>query len=177
VDRIVASLGPVVAGIDDEDLEQAIVRLLEERGETVATAESATAGGIAARLARVPGTSGVLLGGVAVYATESKTRVLGVEPELIETHGPVSAAVTSELATRARGLFGSDWGIAVTAVAGPSTQGGEEVGTAFWALALPDGQVEVHGRNIPGDRLTVQERLGSAALELLRRRLLDVDAS
>ncbi|MBW3661863.1 MAG: CinA family nicotinamide mononucleotide deamidase-related protein [Actinobacteria bacterium] len=172
VDRIVGSLGPVVAGIDDEDLEQAVVRLLEDRGESVATAESATAGGIAARLARVPGTSGVLKGGVAVYATDSKSRVLGVDPKLIEAHGPVSAEVTSDLAVRVRELFAADWGIGVTGVAGPSTQGGQDVGTAFWAVARPDGEVEVHGRNIPGDRLTVQERLGSAALELLRRRLL-----
>lgn len=176
VDRIVASLGPVVAGVDDEDLEQAVVRLLQDRGESVATAESATAGGIVARLARVPGTSGVLKGGVAVYATDSKSRVLGVDPELIEAHGPVSAEVTSDLALRVRELFASDWGIGVTGVAGPSTQGGAEVGTAFWAVARPDGEVEVHGRTIPGDRLTVQERLGSAALELLRRRLLETGA-
>lgn len=175
VEEVVRALGPAVAGVDDEDLENAVVRLLKERQESIATAESATSGGIAARLARVPGTSGVLKGGVAVYATESKTRVLGVPEELIEEHSPVSEEVTRELAVRVRDVFGSDWGIGVTGVAGPDTQGGNEVGTVYWALAHPDGHVEVHGRVLTGDRLTIQERLGSAALELARRRLLEAE--
>jgi nicotinamide-nucleotide amidase len=173
VEEVVAALGGAVAGLDDEGLEDVVLRLLGDREETVATAESATAGDIAARLGRVPGASHGLHGGIAVYATEVKRDVLGVDPELLDEHGPVSAEVTTELARLARERFRTDWGIGVTGCAGPEPQNGQPVGTAFWALAHPDGHVEVHGRRIPGDRAAVIARLGSAALDLLRRRLLE----
>jgi nicotinamide-nucleotide amidase len=173
VERVVEALGGAVAGLDDEQLEDVVLRLLGDRGETVATAESATAGDIAARLGRVPGASHGLHGGIAVYATQVKRDVLGVDPQVLDEHGPVSAETTLELARLARERFGTDWGIGVTGCAGPEPQNGQPVGTAFWALAHPDGHVEVHGRRIPGDRSAVIARLGSAALDLLRRRLLE----
>lgn len=171
VDEVSRALDGAVAGIDEEDLEAVVIRLLVEQGRTVATAESATAGDIAARLGRVPGASRALLGGVVAYASTSKHEVLGVDQALLERHGPVSAEVTDALARAARERFGADYGVAVTGVAGPEPVGDLEVGTSFWALAHPDGRVEVHGRRIPGDRLRVSLRLGSAALDLLRLRL------
>jgi nicotinamide-nucleotide amidase len=173
VQEVIDALGGAVAGLDDEQLEDVVLRLLGDRGETVATAESATAGDIAARLGRVPGASHGLQGGIAVYATQVKRDVLGVDPAILDEHGPVSAEVTLELARLARERFGTDWGIGVTGCAGPEPQNGQPVGTAFWALAHPDGHAEVHGRRIPGDRTAVIARLGSAALDLLRRRLLE----
>jgi nicotinamide-nucleotide amidase len=172
VDQVAAALGPSVAGLDDESLEAVVVRLLTTRGATLATAESATAGDIAARLGRVPGASAVLVGGAVVYATAAKHDLLGVPTELLDEHGPVSAPVTEVLAAAARARAGADWGVAVTGVAGPDPVGDLPVGTCFWALAHPDGHVEVHGRPIPGDRAQVIARLGSVALDLLRQRLL-----
>ena len=173
LEEVIHALGPGVAGIDEETLEDAVLRLLGSHGQTVATAESATAGDIAARLGKVPGASHGLVGGMAVYATEVKRDVLGVDAQLLETHGPVAEETTEALARRAREVFGADWGIGVTAVAGPTEQNDLPVGTAFWALAHPDGHVEVHGRRVPGSRAQVLARLGSAALDLLRRRLLE----
>jgi nicotinamide-nucleotide amidase len=173
LERVVDALGSAVAGIDDEGLEDVVLRLLGDRGETVATAESATAGGIAARLGTVPGASHGLVGGMAVYATEVKRDVLGVPAAVLDEHGPVAGPTTQELARRAKAVFGADWGIGVTGVAGPTPQNDLPVGTAFWALAHPDGQVEVHGRQIPGSRPQVIARLGTVALDLLRRRLLE----
>ncbi len=173
VDEVVAALGPAVAGIDDEGLEEVVLRLLRAAGQTVASAESATAGAVAARLGRVPGASDALIGGVVVYATRTKQDVLGVDAEVLARHGSVSAEVTEALAVAARARFATDWGLAVTGVAGPASQGDLPVGTAFWALAGPDGASEVHGRRIPGDREQVIARIGTAALDLLRRRLLE----
>ena len=173
VEKVISALGPAVAGIDEEELEDTVLRLLGDRGETVATAESATAGQIAARLGQVPGASHGLVGGMAVYATDVKRGVLGVDPGVLEEHGPVAGPTTQELARRAKELFGADWGIGVTGVAGPDPQNDLPVGTAFWALAHPDGHVEVHGRQIPGSRPQVIARLGTVALDLLRRRLLE----
>ncbi len=171
VDRVVSVLGASVSGIDDIDLETTVVRLLDARGATVATAESATAGSIAARLAGVPGASRVLVGGLVVYRDAAKVRLAGLDAQRLAGDGSVSAATTRELALAARERTGADWGIGATAVAGPGAVDGLAVGTSFWALAAPDGTCEVHERIIPGDRAAIGLRLGSAALDLLRLRL------
>jgi nicotinamide-nucleotide amidase len=172
VDRVVAALGDSVSGVDGDELETTVVRLLTAAGQRVATAESATAGAIAARIARVPGASAVLDGGLVVYRDEAKQRLAGLDPDALVRDGAVSAATTRSLALAARERTGADWGIGTTAVAGPTTVDGLPVGTAFWAVAGPDGTCEVHERVIPGDRIAVATRLGSAALDLLRLRLL-----
>jgi nicotinamide-nucleotide amidase len=176
VEEVVGVLGGAVAGIDDESLEDVVVRLLGSTGTTVATAESATSGDIAARLARVPGASHGLLGGVAVYATDAKHDLLGIDHDLLEDPGPVSGPVTEALARATRERFGADWGLAVTGVAGPASQNGLPIGTCYWALTDPEGRTEVHHRRLPGDRGQVIARLGTAGIDLLRRRLLERNA-
>lgn len=173
VAEIRTALGRAVIGVDHDSIEQLIADALSDAEQTVAFAESATAGGISARMAEVPGASAVMKGGVVVYATEAKVEVLGVDEDLIEEHTPVSEEVTEAMAVRVRELFGSDWGVAVTGVAGPGTQGGKPVGTCVWAVAGPDGHVTVKSGEFPGIRTSIQKRLGSAALETLRRRLQD----
>lgn len=172
VDEVVAALGDGVAGLDEETPEVALIRLLTEAGRTVALAESATAGDLAARLGRVPGASEALVGGVVTYATRAKAEVLGVDAGLLAEHGAISAEVTEAMARLARERFDTDYALATTGAAGPTAPDGVRVGDAFWALAHPDGHVEVHGRRIPGDRVQIIARLGSAALGLLRHRLL-----
>lgn len=171
VDEVSAALEGAVAGVDDEDLETVVLRMLAAAGQTVATAESATGGDISARLARIPGASRSLVGGAVVYAVDTKHRLLEVPTAMLEEHGPVSGPITEALAAAARTRTGADWAVAVTGVAGPGTVDGLPVGTCFWALAHPDGEVEVHGRQIPGDRVQIIARLGTVALDLLRRRL------
>jgi nicotinamide-nucleotide amidase len=171
VELLLSALGADVAGVDADDLETTVVRLLQARGERVATAESATAGSIAARLGAVPGASAVLLGGLVTYDASAKVALAGLDAAALAAQGSVSAATTEALARAARARTGAEWGIGATAVAGPSPVEDLPVGTAFWALAGPDGGCEVHQRVIAGDRATVVTRLGSAALDLLRRRL------
>ena len=173
VDRVVAALGASVSGVDGADLETTVVRLLAERGQRVATAESATGGSIAARLATVPRASSVLVGGLVVYRDEAKSLLAGLDADVVRREGAVSEVVTRELALAVRGRTGADWGLAVTGVAGPGPVDDLPVGTVIWALAAPDGSCEVHTRVVPGDRSAVIARLGSAALDLLRRRLLE----
>ena len=173
VDEVIAALGVFAVGVDDDRLEDVVLQRLRERGQTVATAESATGGDIAGRLARVPGASASLVGGLVVYTFPAKRELLGVAAELVEEHGEVSAEVTTALASAAKLRAGADWGIGVTGVAGPAPVDDLPIGSCFWALAHPDGHVEVHGRRIPGDRGQVISRLGSAAIDLLRRRLVE----
>ncbi|MDX1620838.1 MAG: CinA family nicotinamide mononucleotide deamidase-related protein [Nitriliruptorales bacterium] len=173
VEEVKQLLGRAVSGVDDQRTEDAIAELLRERGEKVAFAESATAGLLSARMARSPGASEILGGGMALYATDAKSSVLGVPEELIEEHSPVSEEVTRDMAVRVREAFDVAWGVAVTGVAGPGAQGGKPIGTVVWAVAGPDGDVFCRQGQFPGDRDAIRSRLASAALESLRRRLLE----
>lgn len=171
---VVGCLGSKVAGIDDVTGEAAAVTALRERGLTVAVAESATAGMVAARLASVPGASAVLRGGVVVYATDTKTSLAGVPAAMLAQHPPVSLEVTGALAEGVRERLGADVGVATTGVAGPDEQDGVGVGTCFWAVATTAGTT-VRSRVIPGVRDAVRGRLATAALDLLRVQVLDLD--
>lgn len=171
VDDVVEELGTAVAGTDANSVEQAVHDLLLSAEATVAAAESATAGILSSRLAEVPGSSSTFKGGAIVYATAAKHEVAGIDPALLEEHPAVSQPVTIALARRIRELYRSDYGLAVTGVAGPAPQDGVEVGTCIWAVCGPDGEVDVMERVFPGDRATIKGRLATAAMEMLRRRL------
>ncbi|MFI9510218.1 CinA family protein [Nocardia sp. NPDC052566] len=145
-----------------------LVRALGVAGQTVATAESLTAGLLSATIAGVPGASVVLRGGLVVYATDLKHSLGGVSDEVLLTEGPVAASTAEQLAVGARTSCGADWGIALTGVAGPDEQDGHPVGTVFLGVAGPR-HTEVMRLKLAGDRWTI--RLGAAhtALrELLR---------
>lgn len=146
----------------------ALVRALVTVRQTVATAESLTAGLLAATIAGVPGASAVLRGGLVVYATDLKHSLAGVDAEVLAAEGPVAASTAEQLAVGARTRCGADWGVGLTGVAGPDSQDGHPVGTVFLGLAGP-GHTEVVRLKLPGDRWTI--RIGAtrtAAAELLR---------
>ncbi len=134
----------------------ALVAALAGAGLTVATAESLTAGLLAARLADVPGASRVLRGGVVAYATDVKAHLLDVPRDLLAAVGAVDAAVAAAMATGARGRLAADVGVATTGVAGPDPQDGHPPGTVWVAVATARGTV-VRGRS-PGDGAAVGER-------------------
>lgn len=163
-------LGASVVGIDDQGLEMAVVRAMAAAGRTVAVAESATGGLVLERLTTVPGASAVVRGGLVVYATDTKATVAGIDDDLLAAHPPVSEPVTEALAVAVRDRFGADIGVATTAVAGPDGQDGVPVGTAVWAVADADGSA-VWSRHLTGDRQAVRDRLASAAIDAVRRRL------
>ena len=158
--------------MDDDEIEQVVVRLLAERKLTLALAESCTGGNIGHRITNVPGASSVLMGGVISYANSAKEKLLGVNPETLERHGAVSEAVAREMALGARAQFDADIALAVTGIAGPGGGSPEKpVGTVFIALAAADG-VEVQRRLNAWDRLTFKDVTATQALEMLRRLLV-----
>ena len=111
------------------ELPAVVVRSLLERGLTVATAESLTAGLLAAALADVPGASGTLQGGVVAYQNRVKEQVLGVDADLLEHRGAVDGDVAVQMAQGVRRVLGADVGLATTGVAGPEPHQGKPVGT------------------------------------------------
>ena len=138
------------------------------RGETVAAAESLTAGLFCATLAEVPGASATLRGGAVVYATDLKTTLAGVPADLLAAHGPVSEPTAAALAEGIRTRCGATWGVGLTGVAGPDPVDGHAPGRVY--LGLSDGLVTVvHELDLPGDRAAVR----SGAVETALRRLLD----
>ena len=165
-------LGNAVFSFAGETMEQVVGLKLSLGGYTLSVAESCTGGLLAQRLTDVPGSSKYFIEGVVTYANDAKTRALGVEPMLLLEHGAVSAPVAEAMAEGIRKRAGTDFGIAITGIAGPD--GGTEekpVGTVFIALS-DDVKTEHRKLHLPGDRQLVRWRASQAALDLLRRRLI-----
>jgi nicotinamide-nucleotide amidase len=142
-------------------------------GRRIATAESCTAGLVAARLTDIPGSSAYVAGGVVSYSNEAKSNLLDVDPVLIETHGAVSEPVAEAMALGALHRFGADTAVATTGIAGPG--GGTEdkpVGTVCFSVMLADGPRLTRTLLLPGNRSDVRERSTTVAMHLLRRALL-----
>ena len=114
-----------------------LVADLTIRKQSVATAESLTAGLLAATLAGVPGASEVLRGGLVTYTEHTKITLAGVAPQILDEVGPVAAPTARALAVGARQRCDATWGVGLTGVAGPEPHGGHEVGTVFMGLAGP----------------------------------------
>jgi PncC family amidohydrolase len=148
------------------DLASRVLDLLRGSGATVATAESLTGGRVAARLTAVPGSSDAYLGGVVSYATDLKLSLLGVPREVVERHGVVSAECARAMAEGVRRVTGATWGVSTTGVAGPGPQDGVPAGTAYVAVAGPDGSRAV-ALELSGRRHAVQDRTCEEALSAL----------
>ena len=172
VDLVRERHGATIFSEDGTSVDEQVAGLLT--GRRIATAESCTAGLLAARLTDRPGSSAYVAGGVVAYANEIKSGLLGVDPALIDQHGAVSAQVAEAMACGAIARFGADTAVAITGVAGPG--GGtpdKPVGTVWFAVALRDGPVMTRCVRIPGERPDVRDRSTTVAMHLLRRALID----
>jgi len=140
--------------------------LLQERGETVATAESLTGGRLAALLTGVPGASQSYVGGVVAYATSVKQEVLGVPAIVVERYGVISAECALAMARGAVAVTGATWGIGTTGVAGPDGQDGHPPGTVHVGLVGP-GVSTALALELVGGREAIQDRTCQEALSAL----------
>jgi nicotinamide-nucleotide amidase len=166
-------IGDIIVGFDeDETIEVIVGRLLTKYGKTISTAESCSGGKIAQMLSSVAGASNYFRGSVVSYATDTKISVLGVDVKTIEDFSVVSAEVAKEMALGILQLMKTDYAIATTGNAGPTSEpGNAEVGTVFIALATPAG-VFVEEFNFGQPREKVIDRTANKALEMVQKEIL-----
>ena len=166
-------LGAALYSFTDDTLENCIGSILKTAGKTVSAAESCTGGTIAALLTSVAGSSEYFLGSVTSYANSVKTGVLGVDPEIIASHGAVSSECVAAMAEGVRKLTGSDYSVATSGIAGPG--GGSEekpVGTVWIGVSSHMG-TETFRMVFKGDRKRNIERFAANALNKLREKLVN----
>lgn len=166
-------LGAALYSFTDDTLENCIGSILKTAGKTVSAAESCTGGTIAALLTSVAGSSEYFLGSVTSYANSVKTGVLGVDLEIIASHGAVSSECVAAMAEGVRKLTGSDYSVATSGIAGPG--GGSEekpVGTVWIGVSSHMG-TETFRMVFKGDRKCNIERFAANALNKLREKLVN----
>ena len=166
-------LGVSIFSDDGEALAAVVVRLLKQRNETLAIAESCTGGLVANQITNVSGASEVFLAGYVTYANSAKSDILNVDSALIDKHGAVSEAVARAMAEGARTRAASTYGLATTGIAGPGGGSDEKpVGTVYIALASESSKTLAMKFRFLTDRETFKQLAAQTALDLLRRRLL-----
>lgn len=173
VASLAAIIGDIIVGFDeDETIEVVVGRLLAAQGKTLATAESCTGGKIAQMITSVAGASGYFKGSVVSYSKTAKVDILGIAPDFIIQHDVVSAEVAQAMAVNAKRLLQTDYAIATTGNAGPTSEPGKaEVGVVFIALATPE-TVLVSEFNFGQPREKVIDRAVNKALEMLQQAIL-----
>lgn len=172
--RILQTLGKNLVSAKGEGIEEWIVRRLAAIGRTLSTAESCTGGLLASRITDVSGSSKVFNRGFVTYSNESKSDLLGVSPSLLSEHGAVSEPVARAMAEGGLRGANSDFSLALTGVAGPDGGSPDKpVGTVFIAMAQASKPTHCQKYNFPVDRATFKQLATQAALDMLRRAILD----
>jgi nicotinamide-nucleotide amidase len=172
--RILQTLGKNLVSAQGEGIAEWVVNRLAAMGHTVSTAESCTGGLLASRLTDIPGSSKVFRQGFVTYSNESKTELLGVSPSLLAGHGAVSEPVALAMAEGALRHSKSSFSLALTGIAGPD--GGtleKPVGTVFIAMAQSSKPTACRKFSFPTDRATFKQLATQAALDMLRRAILE----
>lgn len=172
-EELASMLSDIIAGSENGmSLEKQVGILLQEREQSLGTAESLTGGKIAATLVEVPGSSAYFKGGMITYTAALKQQLLDVKEATIDTFTAVSKEVAAEMATGALKVLKTDYAIAVTGNAGPTTDHNDKsVGLVYIALANKEG-VEVQEFNFGQPREKVINRTVTKSLELLQKKIL-----
>ncbi len=161
-------------GADGADLAAVVLDQLRARKGRLVVAESCTGGLLGARITAVPGASSVFIGGVVAYDDVVKSGTLDVSPELLEQYGAVSEQVVSAMAEGVQRQFAVDAALAITGIAGPTGGTADKPVGTVWLAARLGAHTRALKRIFPGDRGEIRARSAQAALDLLRRVLVDV---
>jgi nicotinamide-nucleotide amidase len=162
-------MGEYVFGEEDEELEHVVVRLLSERGQTLASAEAATGGLIAHRLTNVAGHEACFRGGIVAPQDSAAGDEAARRPEALES---ATEAAARGMAESCRKNLTADWGLSVGRCSRVNDDEGATVPPVVWiALAGGTGTRAVE-LNVAGDPAIVKSRVAKSALNLLRLQLI-----
>jgi len=153
-----------------QDLASVVGALLLARKQTLGVMESLTGGLLASTITDVSDSPNYFVGGLVAYSTELKAQ-MGVPREILKQYGAVSKETAIAMAHAIRERLGTDFGLGITGVVGPDTQEGKPVGTAYIAVAGPEGMVTSSGPGWRANRSDNKRLSVLAALNLLRRLL------
>ncbi|WKZ68090.1 MAG: competence/damage-inducible protein A [Melioribacteraceae bacterium] len=172
--RIRAIAGRYIYGKDDEKIEEVIGRLMVDRGIKIAVAESCTGGLISSRLTNVSGSSSYFDRGVVAYSNAAKVEILRVDEDLLQKYGAVSLEVARLMAEGVKAISGSDIGLSVTGIMGPTgATPNKPVGLVYVGIC-DDNLCTAKEFRFGDDRLLNKDRTAQAALEMVRRNLLGI---
>jgi nicotinamide-nucleotide amidase len=152
-----SALGDYLVCTGERSIAQVVGDELQARGMSLVCAESCTGGWLAKMITDVPGSSGWFQGGAVVYSNELKKRLLGVQAQVLEEHGAVSAPTAAQMAQGAVRALGGDIAVSITGIAGPG--GGTEekpVGTVFMGVCTREGDPETEGFQHGSDRESIR---------------------
>jgi nicotinamide-nucleotide amidase len=172
--KIRSKAGRFIFGKGEESLEEVVGRLLKDRGLTIATAESCTGGLIASTITNVSGSSAWFERGIVCYSNAAKVEVLRVDEDIIAANGAVSMEVAMQMAEGVKSTSGSDIGVSVTGIMGPTGATTDKpVGLVY--IGYCDEKVCTVKKFVFGnERLLNKERTMQAALDLVRKQLLGI---
>lgn len=170
IELLTKLVADILIGVNSNlPIEVELGKLLTEKGLTVSTAESCTGGDIAKKLTSVPGSSAYFIGSIVSYHVRIKTDFLKVSSKTIAKHSVVSQDVAIEMADNMKQLYNTDYAIATTGNAGPTTDKTDKsVGDVFIAIATPTKTI-VKAFNFGQPRERVIEKTAIKALEMLFR--------
>lgn len=167
-------IGRFIYTTENLDLEAVVGKLLSERHLTISVAESLTGGLVQDKITRVSGSSAYFMGGLVTYSNQAKVKLLGVKGESLEKYGAVSDTVAREMAVGVRKALGTDIGVSTTGIAGPTGATPQKpVGLVYVGLATPE-KVVAKKFLFGQDRLINKQRSAQAALEMVRRSILNL---
>lgn len=172
--KIRAFAGRYIYGKDDDDLAEVVGNLLKERGLTISVAESCTGGNICSMLTNFSGSSKYLERGAVVYSNAAKVEILNVDEDSITAHGAVSKEVALQMADGIKSISGTDIGLSITGVLGPTGGSAEKpVGTVFIGICDQSG-CNAQKFNFGDDRILNKQRATQAALDIVRKHILGI---
>lgn len=174
VEELKSRFGNKIYTIEEEEtLEEVVVKMLEQKKETIAAAESCTGGLLAARLINVPGASNVLNESFITYSNEAKIKYLGVKEETLRQHGAVSEETAREMAEGVLKTSGADIGVGITGLAGPGGETGTKKPGLVYIGICRGGHTEVKKYDLKGNREKIREVSVCRALTMIRKALAD----
>jgi nicotinamide-nucleotide amidase len=171
IEKLLPLIGEYIFGYDEEDIDQAIGKLLLKKGETVAVAESCTGGYVSHLFTSKSGSSAYFKGAVVAYSNEVKVNLLGVSPATLAKFGAVSEQTAKQMADGVRERLNSDYGISITGVAGPTGGTPEKPVGTVWIAYSSAKQTVAQLLTLTTDRTSNIQLSTNAVLNMLRLKI------